>query len=135
MTTKRPIIELPAPSTALTEGVTFLRRGRRVSLTMSFSWEDVESSWILQFQNVRADSHLTEAACTAWHIRDVYDTVCEIEDSEWGNSVSEVVQDHSHEEAQLKHYMVFFDGEGVFEFIAGDCSLERLETSNRLTGF
>lgn len=109
--------EIPLPSTEI-ENTTFEHDGgsARVCFTYYRRGEVVVAG--IEFSQVRAFRHRAESHCTEWHIDDVYDTLVEIESSEW---VAELVGDMSPDMRDLfemHHYMIYFDSSGCYEVVA-----------------
>lgn len=65
----------------------------------------------------------TEIYCTSWHVKDTYDTVCEIMESDW---VAELRRDAVSEWRDywiMRHFIIYVDSFGCLEVIAESASL------------
>jgi hypothetical protein len=84
---------------------------------------NVEHSVKIDFVKPRAFRKRAEIYCKGFHL-EAYDTVCEIEDSEW---VAELRNDSVPEWRYywvMRHFMVYLDGFGCLEVIAESVSFE-----------
>jgi hypothetical protein len=113
-----PLTELPIPSTDLDRDPTFEYRGGAAYLRMVF-WRDGEvSSGGLRFGQVRAFRHRAEGHSTKWHIDEVYDTLVEVEGSEWVAELRRAQK--SSWPPEIHHYMIYIDSAGSYEIAALD---------------
>jgi hypothetical protein len=80
---KHKILELPLPSTAIISGPTLNIDSSDLLLSMDFDDEDRTRSARLRFVRQRAFRMRSEVHCAAWHATDTFDTVCEIQNSDW----------------------------------------------------
>jgi hypothetical protein len=70
----------------------------------------------LRFLRVRAYRYRAEGHCTIWHIHDAYDTLVEVEDSEW---VAELLADEATgTEWDIHHFLIYIDDSGAYEVAA-----------------
>jgi hypothetical protein len=114
---------LTTPSTAITKEVAMEAAEGSVSLRFEYDRDGVIYGGGVRFHRVRAYRFRTESLCTAWHIEGVYDTVAEIEDSQW---VAELTTTEPRETAgffEMRHYMLFIDSAGCFEVVGASWSL------------
>jgi hypothetical protein len=72
----------------------------------------------LRFQEVRAHRHRAESHCTAWHLNGAYDTLVEIEDSEWVADLKAISQGRYKVNWEMHHYMIYLDSAGCYEVVA-----------------
>lgn len=121
---KQPQGQLPFPSTDLLRDVECVSVGDTVRLLLAWDAEGGEDRYALTFHGVRASSHHSEAACSAWHIEGVYDTVCEVTPSDWLVQVRPRVERVWPGVGALSHFMVYLDSDGCHEFLARSWNLE-----------
>jgi hypothetical protein len=84
--------------------------------------DDVEVKSGIVFNNVKAKRTRAQVACTPWHIEDAYDKLVEILDSEWIKEIlleTKSRRERSGEEWELHHYLLYLDGSGCIEVVAG----------------
>lgn len=70
----------------------------------------------IRFKYVTAQCTLAERCCTVWQTQ-AYDTLVEIENSEWVKRILEDTPVHKRF-CEFHHYMIYLDSVGCFEFIA-----------------
>jgi hypothetical protein len=73
----------------------------------------------IQFKKVSALRKHAERCCKLWHIENTFDTLVEIDNSEWSVEIRENTTPHLQGDQQYHHYMIYLDSVGCFEFIAG----------------
>jgi len=92
--------------------------GGDLLLSMDFDHECVAQSARLRFVKTRAHRHRAEIHCTVWHVADAYDTVCEVQESDW---VQELLSDSVPEWRDywvMRHFIIYVDSYGCLEFAA-----------------
>jgi hypothetical protein len=72
----------------------------------------------ITFDHVSALRKRSERCCTAWHIEGTYDTLVEVEGSKWLEEIRADVPEQYRSSWQAKHYMIYLDSVGCFEFLA-----------------
>jgi len=87
-------------------------------LQMAFDAGAGPSDVRLRFVKQRAFRKRSAAYCTAWHIKDVYQALCEIVDSDWVKELWEAAEDGLRERWILRHFIIFSDDLGCLEVIA-----------------
>lgn len=70
------------------------------------------------FNTVSAIRAMAERCCTVWHVEAAYDTLVEIEDSSWSSELRSVISEHLRNDYKLRHFMIYLDSVGSFEFLA-----------------
>ncbi len=65
-----------------------------------------------------AHRHHTDICCTAWHIKDVYDTLAEIEESLWLDELKAISTENGSDFLNINHYMIYFDSSGCYEIVS-----------------
>jgi hypothetical protein len=121
---KSPLFSLPCPSTAIVRGPTLVDGDRGLLLSLVCDDDGRERSSGVLFVKPRAFRKREETYCTAWHVTDTYDTVCEIAESDW---VAELRRDAVAEWRDhwvMRHFMIYLDGFGCLEVVAESASLE-----------
>ena len=114
MNIKRALFQLPLPSTEL-DGDAFLCGS---VLRFRYSRDGVVYQSGISFGRVSATRTRAERCCSAWHIDGAYDTLVEIEDSQWVTEVRTDTQMMWRDKWMMKHYMIYLDSAGCFEIIA-----------------
>jgi hypothetical protein len=117
MNPKRLLYEVPVASTE------FITEAILCGNLIRYSYEKeglIYKSGIF-FKNVKAKRTRTESACRIWHIKDAYDTLVEVENSEWVNEI--LVDGYGHQKSHneiwnLHHYMIYIDSIGCIEVIS-----------------
>lgn len=115
---KRPLATLPVPSTSLLSDATFEHPGGEALLRFEFEREGVASRGGLRFEKVRSYRFCAEGHCTAWHVTDVYDTLAEVQDSEWVDELPAAEPSETSGRWDVHHFMVYIDSVGCFEVAA-----------------
>jgi hypothetical protein len=111
---KKPLYQIPVPSTQL-EGDTDFCRG---FLRFQYYRNGVLYRSGIRFNRVSATRTLAERCCTAWHIEGAYDTLVEIERSPWLEDISSNTQKMWRDKWEMHHFMIYLDSAGCFETIA-----------------
>lgn len=119
MIEKHQLFALPFPSTTIEGGGPMLCTDRAdLVLSMSFNYEGRSGSVALRFVKQRAIRKRSEIYCTSFHVKDCYDTVCEIPESSW---VAELRADTVCGWADrwvMRHFIVYIDSFGCLEVVA-----------------
>jgi hypothetical protein len=116
MSNKVRVFQVPVPSTEFLEDAVLC--GNIIRYEYIKSTEHIKSG--IRFFNLKATRTRSQGACTAWHIEEAYDTLIEIEESDW---VQEILIDGSDVQARygvkwsLKHFMIYLDGCGCMEAV------------------
>lgn len=117
MQSKTMLGEISVPSTELEEVVL---RDFAGSVTIRFEYEldDRLVSGGIEFQGIRAYRRRAESHCTKWHIADAYDTLVEVENSEWVAELLAAMQPDMRDMFEMHHYMIYLDSVGCYEVVA-----------------
>jgi len=118
---KRVIGPLSSGVSAYTEDALFTHPGGSAELRGTYEREGHMFVGGLRFDRVRAYRFRAESHCTAWHIEDAYDTLVEVESSEW---VAELLASTPRDQVSLwkiRHFMIFVDDSGAYEVAAESC--------------
>lgn len=75
----------------------------------------------LRFHRVRAYRFRAEGHCTPWHVQDAYETLVEIEKSDWIDELLAAQQDHDWG-WRIRHFLIYIDGSGAYEVAAENCA-------------
>lgn len=70
------------------------------------------------FEGVRAYRWRAEAHCTVWHVNGTYNTLVEIENSEWVRELITAEPRHLRAPREIRHFMISFDDNGCLEVAA-----------------
>ncbi|HHV09436.1 MAG TPA: hypothetical protein GXX75_04035 [Clostridiales bacterium] len=133
MSNKR-LWEFPVPSTNIAEsGVVLIYPGGDAYLLFDY-YDDTEDEAVLNsgiiFDSVQSHRHTSEKFIRS--LRGSYDCLIEVVNSEWLREFQEINREVS-DFWNLKHYAIFLDSNGLYEFLAGDYKI--METkAGRLDG-
>ncbi|MDB9547518.1 hypothetical protein [Dolichospermum circinale] len=119
MNTKNPCYTIPEPSTAMYSDVKLEYPGGKLVLRFDYDRDGAIYKSGLKFIKVLAHRHFSDVLCTAWHIEGVYDTLTEIKESSWLNELKAIAIENGSDSLNVHHYMIYFDGSGCYEIIAG----------------
>jgi hypothetical protein len=114
---------LTTPSTAITKETVLEAAGGAVRLRFEFDRDGAIYSGGVEFRGVRAYRFRAESHCTAWHIDGAYDTVAEVEGSDWVAELAAAEPDETWGHFEMHHYMLFIDSSGCYEVVGASWSL------------
>jgi hypothetical protein len=120
---KVPLATLPTPSTAIVSDVELTTDGGSAALRFAFDRNGVIFRSGVSFSRVRASRWRAEGHCTAWHIEGAYDTVVEILESPWIDELQNSQSTRSIRSWTMRHFMLYLDSAGCFEFVAESYAL------------
>lgn len=113
------LFELPLPSTDLSGAIELHDSGATVTLSFPFmGLGEKRQTTTISFAKVRAYRHRAESHCTAEQIESAYDTLIEISDSEWIAQLRSDTSAHKRAFWKMRHFRIFADSGGCYEFIA-----------------
>lgn len=119
--------EFPVPSTCIADGgVNLIYPGGDALLLFDYYDEEKNDAVFnsgIMFDAVQAHRHTTEKFIKS--LLGAYDSLVEITDSEWVKELREINKEIA-DYWNIKHYAIFLDSNGLFEFIARDYKI--LET-------
>jgi len=121
---KLPLFSLPYSSTAVIHGPSLLDENRGLIISMTCDDNGREQSVGVLFVKPRAFRKREETYCTGWHVNDVYDSVCEIQESEWVRELQAAAAPEWRHHWVMRHFMIYLDGFGCFEVVAESAVLE-----------
>lgn len=114
MTAMKPLYEIPLPSTDFEGDATICGPVLRFQY-----YRDGKPYWSgIRFNRVLATRTRAERCCTSWHIRGAYDTLVEVEDSQWVDEMRADTAERWRDEWETHHYLIYLDSAGCFEVIA-----------------
>jgi len=115
---KKKELVLPFPSSAIVRGPVLCTDMGDLLLSMCFDDDGEERSFALKFVRQRAFRKRAETYCTGWHVRDVFDTVCEVENSDWVSELRSDAMPEWRDRWVMRHFMIYIDGFGCLEVVA-----------------
>jgi len=127
---KLPLFSLPCPSTAAIHEPTLVDEDRGLLLSLACDDDGRERQVGVLFAKPRAFRKREEIYCTVWHVKDTYDTVCEVKESDW---VAELRNDAVPEWRDywvMRHFIVYVGNFGCLEVIAESASLRDESAKN-----
>ena len=112
----KKIFELPMLSSLLNHEPELLIRGLDISMILDGKdLSDANRHVCLSFKNVLCHKHTSERFTAEMY--DAYDTVVEIVDSEWLMTMKKMNETDVNF-WQPKHFAVYLDGMGLYQFVA-----------------
>jgi len=116
MELKKRLAEISIPSTEIERRRVDDSRGAW-TLRYSYFVEDRLHQAGVEFSRRRAYRYRAESHCTVWHL-DAYDTLVEVENSEWVAELREAMPEDMRDMFEMHHYMIYLDSSGCFEVVA-----------------
>jgi len=120
---KRILFATPYPSTAVIQGPTLIDDDSGLLVAMSCDDEGHEKFIRLRFIKPRAFRKREQTYCTSWHVKDTFDTVCEIDKSDWIEELRSDAMPEWRDQWIMRHFMVYFDNFGCLEVAAESAEL------------
>lgn len=120
---KLSLFSLPCSSTAAIHGPTLIDQDRGLLLSLVCDDDGCERSFGVLFTKPRAFRKREETYCTGWHIKDAYDTVCEINESDWVAELRNDAVPEWRDHWVMCHFMIYVDSFGCLEVIAESATL------------
>jgi hypothetical protein len=111
---KKPLYQIPVPSTEF-GGDAYLHGD---SIRYEYYRDGILYRSGIRFQRVPATRTRAERCCKLWHSEDAYDTLVEVEGSQWLDEIRADTAERWRNEWETHHYMIYLDSAGCFEFIA-----------------
>lgn len=127
---KLPLFSLPCSSTAAIQGPTLIDQDRGLLLSMVCDDDGKKRSVGVLFVKPRAFRKRAETYCTGWHVNDVFDTVCEIQESDWVKELRAVAMPEWRDYWVMRHFMIYVDSFGCLEVVAESAQLEEKSDKN-----
>ena len=109
-------------STDITDGPWLTFGGGVMALRYEFDRDELLYRAGVEFRGVRASRHRTESLCTSWHIKDSYDHVVQVEDSEWVAELAAIRPEWA-SRFPMNHFMLYLDSFGCLEVAAAGWNL------------
>ncbi len=118
MNSKKPLHTVAVPSTSFT--VEAYLDGQGVSPAIRFGYEQdgKEHRGGIKFNRVLAMRKRAERCCTPWHIEGAYDTLVEVENSDWVAELRGDTNEQWRNKWETHHYLIYLDSAGCFEVVA-----------------
>jgi len=123
MNTKKSLHTISVPSTSFLVEAYFDGSGMIPSIRFEYEKEGVSHQEGIGFSKVLAVRTRSERCCTAWHIEGSYDTLVEVEDSQWIQELRSETEAQWRNKWEMHHYMIYLDSAGCFEVIAESWSI------------
>ena len=127
---KLPLFSLPCPSTAAIHGPTLVDEDRGLLLSLVCDDDGRERQTGVLFVKPRAFRKREEIYCTGWHVKDTYDTVCEVKGSDWVAELRNDAVPEWRDRWVMRHFIVYVDSFGCLEVIAESVSLDDQSAKN-----
>lgn len=120
---KLKVLELPLPSSGAIGDPILRTDGGDLLLSMDLDDAGQRRSVCLRFVKQRALRKRSETYCTSWHIKDTFDTVCEVQGSDWVQELYITAQPEWRDHWVMRHFMIYVDSFGCLEVVAESASL------------
>jgi len=127
---KQELFALPFPSTAVIRGPVLCTDGGDLLLSMDFDDDGQRRSASLRFVKQRAFRKRSEIYCTGWHVKDTYDMLCEIKESDWVAELRNDAVPDWRNRWVMRHFIIYVDSFGCLEVIAESTSLDEQSVKN-----
>lgn len=127
---KQKLLVLPFASTSVTSDPSLCTTGGDLLLSMDFDDDGKTHPACLRFVKQRAFRKRSESYCTGWHVVDVFDTVCEILESDWVSELRAASAPEWRDQWVMRHFMIYLDGFGCVEVVAESALLDETGTKN-----
>jgi hypothetical protein len=121
---KLKVLALPFSSTVLSQGPHLYTDGGDLRLSMEFYDGSQKRSTCLHFVKQRAFRKRSENYCTAWHVTGTFDSVCEVEGSDWVQELRCASAPEWRDQWVMRHFMIYIDSFGCLEAVAESALLE-----------
>jgi hypothetical protein len=121
MGAKRPIGPLSPPPSAFTEDVPFILPGGGAEICCTYERNGSMYVGGLRFKGVRAYKFRAEGHCTPWHVEGAYDTLVEVEHSDWVADLLAAEPGETRGRWKIRHFLIYIDSAGAYEVAAEDC--------------
>lgn len=121
---KHQLFALPCASTGAIESPTLIDRddGLLVSLVGDDDGRAIKAGVL--FVKPRAFRKREEVYCTSWHVKDAYDTVCEIRESDWVAELRADAVPEWRDRWIMRHFLIYLADFGCLEVIAESATVE-----------
>jgi hypothetical protein len=124
MMQKIKVLELPLPSSAIIRGPNLRTDGGDLRLSMDFDNDGQMLSTSLRFVKDRAFRQRGEVYFTAWHVADTFDTVCEVQPSDWVKELRLASVLTARDQWVMRHFIIYVDNFGCLEVVAESVMIE-----------
>jgi hypothetical protein len=115
---KKAVFSLPCASTSAEEGPTVVTEDRGLLLSMVCDDDGKSRGLGVLFIKPRAFRKREEIYCTRWHTEGAYDTVCEIQGSDWVDELRAAAVPEWRDYWVMRHFMIYLDSFGCLEVVA-----------------
>lgn len=123
---KQKLLVLPFASTSVISGPSLCTDGGDLLLSMNFDDDGQTRPACLRFVKQRAFRKRSESYCTGWHVVDVFDTVCEVLESDWVSELRAASAPEWRDHWVMRHFMIYMDSFGCAEVVAESASLDEI---------
>jgi hypothetical protein len=120
---KQKLFSLPVASTSFLSDPECIHAGRDFEMRFDYKSGREQMRGVVAFRKVRGYRQRAEIYCTEWHIKEAYDTVVEIQDSDWSKEFLEIAPDHHKNSWVMRHFMLYVDSFGCLEVLCESVEL------------
>lgn len=121
---KKKLLILPFSSTSVINDPSLRTDGGDLLLSMNFDDDGETRSACLRFLKQRAFRKRSESYCTGWHVADVFDTVCEVQGSDWVRELRAASAPEWRDQWVMRHFIIYLDSFGCVEVVAESVALD-----------
>ncbi|MDX2147680.1 MAG: hypothetical protein SFZ23_09180 [Planctomycetota bacterium] len=115
---KTRLYTVSVASTSFTVEAYFDEQGDSPAIRFGYEQEGRKYKGGIKFTRVTATRRRAERCCTPWHIDGAYDTLVEVEHSDWVAELRADMHERWRDAWNMHHFLVYFDSTGCFEIIA-----------------
>lgn len=115
---QRVIGEFPPSPSAYTEHALFTSPVGEAELTCRYERHGSIHTSGLKFYGVHAFRYQAEVHCGLWHVDHAYDTLVEVEDSDWIDELIAADSTGFSRRTGIRHFLIYIDDAGAYEVAA-----------------
>lgn len=108
------LFEIPILSSELDSAIEIVIKGLDITLILKY-FDEKNKVLKIRFDTVLCHMHTSQSFTKA--LLNAYDTIVEIEDSEWINEIKKLNEDEFNF-WKLKHYAIYLEDLGMYQFLA-----------------
>ena len=127
---KIALFSLPCSSTGAINSPILVDEDRGLLLSTVLDDDGTDRQVGILFIKPRAFRKREEIYCTGWHVKDTYDTVCEVRESDWVTELRNDAVPEWRDRWIMRHFIIYVDSFGCLEVIAESAVLDESTDKN-----